>query len=290
VPKISYLNGKFLPHEEALVPIEDRGFQFADGVYEVVPFFNATMFEFDSHYDRLERSLGELKIKNPLSREVCRDLFKAMIEKNTLSEGIVYLQITRGVAPRDHAFPKSGIAPTVVATAKALDMDLIKERNREGVSVILYPENRWARRDIKSISLLGNVLAKEAAVQAGGYEAWFIEADGTVTEGTASNAWIATSGGVLVTRKADHTILSGITRMAVLNGGGGVTGIEERPFTADEAKSAQEAFLTSTTSCVMPVVKIDDTVIGNGRPGQVTQAAQKAFTEIVKEQTGYTGL
>jgi len=290
VPKISYLNGKFLPHDEALVPIEDRGFQFADGIYEVVPFFGSRMFGFDPHYDRFERSLRELSIKNPLSRKSCHDIFNDMIEKNSLSEGIVYLQVTRGVAPRDHAFPKADIAPTVVVTAKALDMELIKKRNHEGVVVILYPENRWTRRDIKSISLLGNVLAKEAAVKAGCYEAWFVEADGSVTEGTASNAWIVNSGGVLVTRKAGHSILSGITRMAVMEGAGGISGIEERSFTADEAKGAKEAFLTSTTSCVMPVIKIDDTVIGDGKPGPVTRGAQKAFSEIVKAQTGYSGL
>lgn len=283
--RIAYLNGEFLPHDEARVPIEDRGLQFSDGVYEVVPLFNGKLFEFDPHYDRLERSLSELRIKNPLTREGCWGIFEALAEKNGLQEGIIYLQINRGVALRDHAFPKGDISPTVIATAKPIDMDLILKRNRDGVGVILHDDLRWARRDVKSVSLLGNILAKQAAVEAGCYEALQVDAEGFITEGTASNAWIVTAEAVLVTRKASTAILNGITRLAVIGGG---LKVEERAFSAKEAKGAAEAFLTSTTSCVMPVIAIDGQPVGDGKPGPVTRAVQKAFWKMVKEQTGYS--
>lgn len=287
--RMAYLNGEFLPHDQACVPIEDRGLQFSDGIYEVVPLFNGNLFGYDPHYDRMVRSLGELRIKNPFDRESCRGVFEGLAQKNRLSEGIVYLQINRGVAPRDHSFPKGDIDPTVIATAKPLDMALIGQRNRDGVGVILHDDLRWARRDVKSVSLLGNILAKQAAVEAGCYEAWQVDSEGFVTEGTASNAWIVTGDNVLVTRKASNAILNGITRLAVIEGASELK-VEERPFSPKEAKGAAEAFLTSTTSCVMPVISIDGGNVGNGQPGPITRQVQKAFWSMVEKETGYRGV
>lgn len=286
--RISYVNGSFLPHEQAVIPIEDRGFQFADAVYEVVPFFNRTLMDFDPHFTRLERSLSELSIKNPLTLEKGRKIFQKMIELNEFSEGIIYLQISRGTAIRDHAFPGPEVAPNVVATAKALDMDQIRERMQNGVGVILVPENRWRQVDIKSTSLLGNVLAKEAAKQAGCYEAVFVETNEIITEGTSSNAWVVTSDGVLKTRKANGAILSGITRGSVLHElKDGSVKFEEAAFTRQEAEVAKEFFLTSTTSLVMPVVRLDGTNVGNGKVGPVTRALQENYSQYIEKQTGF---
>lgn len=286
--RISYVNGLFLPHEQAVIPIEDRGFQFADGVYEVVPFFNRILMDFDPHFARLERSLSELSIKNPLTLEKGRDIFQGLVDKNEFSEGIIYLQITRGTAIRDHAFPDPEVVPNVVATAKALDMVQIKKRMQNGVGIIFVPENRWCRVDIKSTSLLGNVLAKEEAKQAGCYEAVFVDTNDMITEGTSANAWIVNAKGVLKTRKANGAILSGITRGSVRHGVlAGSVKFEETTFSRQEAETANEFFLTSTTSLVMPVVRLGRNNVGNGEVGPVTRALQENYSNYIEKQTGY---
>ncbi len=286
--RISYVNGSFLPHQQAVIPIEDRGFQFADAVYEVVPFFNRTLMDFDPHFTRLGRSLSELSIKNPLTLENGRKIFQKMIELNEISEGIIYLQISRGTAIRNHAFPDPEVVPNVVATVKALDIDQIRERMQNGVGVILVPENRWRQVDIKSTSLLGNVLAKQAANQAGCYEAVFVDPAAMITEGTSSNAWIFTPDGILKTRRANGAILSGITRGSVLHGlEGGPVKFEETAFSRLEAETAEEFFLTSTTSLVMPVVRLDGTNVGNGKVGPITRALQENYSLYVEKQTGF---
>lgn len=286
--RISYVNGSFMLHEQAVIPIEDRGFQFADAVYEVVPFFKRTLVDFDPHFARLERSLAKLSIKNPLTLEEGRDIFQKMVEKNEFSEGIIYLQITRGTAIRDHAFPDPEVTPNVVVTAKALDMDQIRQRMQNGVGVILVSENRWGRVDIKSTSLLGNVLAKEEAKQAGCYEAVFVDTNEMITEGTSSNAWIVTAEGVLKTRKANGAILEGITRGSVLQGlNGGAVKFEEMAFSQQEAETAKEFFLTSTTSLVMPVVKLGGDQVGNGKVGPMTRALQESYYKYIETETGY---
>jgi len=267
--RIAYVNGQYIPHRRAAVHVEDRGYQFADGVYEVIAIKRGRMVDLKPHFERLERSLGELKIAEPMSRAALTFVLEQVCRRNRIRDGIVYLQITRGVAPRDHQFPADP-KPAVVATARnAASKAPLRET---GVSVVSIPDIRWKRCDIKSVSLLPNVLGKQIAVEAGAYEAWQVDTEGMVTEGTATNAWIVTNDGEIVTRQAGEAILSGVTRLAVraLAKQDGLTLIE-RPFSVDEAKAAKEVFLTSTTSNVMPIIEIDGAVVGNGHPGIVTQ-------------------
>ena len=289
--QISYLNGAYIPHEKAFVHIDDRGLQFSDGVYEVVAFFNGKPLDLAPHLQRLQRSLSELSIKFQGDISGFNDIIAELIHLNKIKCGIVYIQITRGVAPRDHAFPEQEIKPTVIATVRKLDLEAIGKLLKTGVNVTITPENRWARPDIKSTSLLGNILAKEAAKKAGAYEAWYLDSNGLVTEGTASNAAIITKQGQLITRKPDGAILSGITRASLLQAvKGSINGVEERGFTIQEIAEAKEAFLTSTTNFVMPVIKVGDIVIGDGKPGENTRALQKAYFVYIKSETGFEGL
>lgn len=271
MPRDCYVNGRFLPHAQGAVHIEDRGYQFADGVYEVVTVAGGRLVDEEGHLDRLERSLGELAIPAPMSRAALRLKLRELVRRNRLTDGLVYMQVTRGVAPRNHAFPTSGARPALVMTTKRLNFDGMTKFT-DGVSVITIPDIRWARRDIKTISLLPNCLGKQRAAEAGAYEAWMVDDDGFVTEGTSSNAWIVTGDGVLVTRPLSHDILHGITRRTVL-GIAQAEGIAfmERPFTVEEARAAREAFVTSATSFVTPVVRIDDAVLGDGRPGSLSR-------------------
>lgn len=269
--RIAYVNGRYCPHARACVHVEDRGYQFSDGVYEVIAVRGGRLVDEDEHFGRLDRSLGELRLAWPVAPASLRVILREVLRRNRITDcGAVYLQVTRGVAPRSHAFPV-GVPGSLVVTARilpAFDRDTL----RAGVTVITLPDLRWKRRDIKSVSLLPNVLGKQAAIEAGAFEAWLVDESGAVTEGTASNAWIVTTAGELVTRPADAAILNGITRIAVLRiaTGCGVA-VNERPFSVDEAKSASEAFLTSTTSLVRPVIRIDDQAIGNGRIGPLTE-------------------
>lgn len=273
--RIAYVNGQYVPHRRAAVHVEDRGYQFADGVYEVVAVRGGQLIDLPPHFDRLERSLRELAIERPMSRPALSFVLKEVVRRNRVRNGIVYLQITRGVAPRDHQFPAEPSAAVVVTARNAVP----KVAQREaGVGVVSTPDIRWKRCDIKSVSLLPNVLAKQKAVESGVYEAWQIDEDGFVTEGSATNAWIVTKDGEIVTRHTDASILSGVTRLAVmaLAERDGIT-VVERPFSLEEAKAAKEAFLTSTTSNVMPVIEIDGSVIGNGHPGTVTRALSELY-------------
>ncbi|MBV9827557.1 MAG: D-amino-acid transaminase [Alphaproteobacteria bacterium] len=274
--RIAYVAGHYLPHAQAAVHIEDRGFQFADGVYEVIAVVGGRLVDEERHMVRLHRSLSELRMAPPMGDTALRVVLREVIRRNGVVNGIVYLQVTRGAAPRDHAFPKSA-RPTLVVTSrgsKPPNQRLV----REGCSVITIPEIRWARCDIKSVALLGNVLGKQLAREAGAYEAWFVDHDGNVTEGTSTNAWIVTADGEVVTRKTDNAILSGVTRLAVLDliHREGYR-LSERPFSVDEAKRAREAFLTSTTAAVMPVVRIDDAAVANGNPGSLTEKLRVAY-------------
>ena len=268
--RIAYVNRRYVPHHSAQVHIEDRSMQFADGVYEVVAVLNGKLVDREWHHERLERSLGELGIAIPMSRAALDAVLEEMVRRNRVDEGIVYLQVGRGVAPREHTFPVH-VRPSVVATARsarpASASTLI-----EGVRVVSTHDQRWERCDVKSVALLPNVLAKQAAAEAGAFEAWQVDADSIVTEGTHSNAWIVDHDGAIVTRPESNAILSGITRrrlLAVARNAG--LPVVERAFSLDEAKAAREAFLTSTSSFVVPVVQIDDNVIANGRPGSVTE-------------------
>jgi len=267
----AYVNGRFVPHGAAAVHIEDRGYQFADGVYEVVPVVDGLPVDEEGHLDRLERSLRELSIRMPVSRQVLELKARELVRRNGLANGLLYMQVTRGVAPRNHAFPGDAIRPSLVMTTKRMDFAAM-DKFRDGVGVITAPDLRWRRCDIKTIGLLPNCLAKQQAAEAGAYEAWLVDDDGNVTEGSSSNAWIVTKDGTLVTRHADHAILRGITRQTILKlAAEADLGFEERPFTVSEAYEAKEAFVTSATSFVTPVVRLDDRSIGNGKPGLLTE-------------------
>jgi D-alanine transaminase len=276
--RFAYVNGRYVPHRAAQVHVEDRGYQFADGVYEVCEIRGGRLVDERRHMDRLERSLKELRIAMPMPRNALGMVFRETVARNRVRDGILYLQVTRGVARRDHAFPPPGTLPSVVVTAKNYDLDKLEQGASEGIGVISVPENRWPRVDIKSVSLLPNVLAKQAAREQGAKEAWFVDADKFVTEGSSSNAWIVTRDGAVVTRPAEFGILRGITRTVVLEvlADHGLK-LEERPFTIDEAYAAREAFVTSATQFVMPVVRIDGRPIGNGAPGLIASALRRDY-------------
>jgi D-alanine transaminase len=276
--RIAYVNGRYRPLAEAAVNIEDRGYQFSDGVYEVCEVRAGRLIDERRHMERLARSLSELRIAMPMSPAALGVILRETVRRNRVRWGIVYVQITRGVARRDHAFPAPGTAPSVVVTARNLDLANAERLADEGVAVVTVPDNRWERVDIKSVSLLPNVLAKQAAREQGAREAWFVDRDGRVTEGSSSNAWIVTRDGKVVTRHADHGILKGITRTVVLEvlATQGLA-LEERPFTLAEALAAREAFITSASQIVLPVVKIDGRPVGNGAPGLVATALRRDF-------------
>ena len=277
--RIAYVNGRYVPSRDAMVHIEDRGYQFSDGVYEVCEVRGGRIVDERRHLARLARSLAELRIAMPMSEAALSVVLHECVGRNRVRDGIVYLQITRGVARRDHTFPPSGTDPGLVVTVRSIDAAANERIAAEGVSVITVPDNRWERVDIKSISLLPNVLAKQAARERGAKEAWFVDRHGHVTEGSSSNAWIVTRDGSIVTRPVDPGgILRGITRSVlfdVIRSQG--LRLEERQFTVEEAYSAREAFLTSASQIVMPVVRIDDRPVGNGAPGSVSTALRAEF-------------
>lgn len=276
--RIAYVNGRYVPLAEACVNVEDRGYQFADGVYEVCEVRDGHLVDERRHLARLDYSLSELRIAMPMAKSALALILREVVQRNRVRAGILYLQVTRGVARRDHAFPPAGTKPSVVVTARSLDMAAAERMAGEGVAVITVPENRWARVDIKSVSLLPNVLAKQAAREAGAREAWFVDKQGRVTEGSSSNAWIVTREGKVVTHQVGHDILRGITRTVLLDviSAQGLA-LEERPFTVEEAHAAREAFLTSASQIVMPVVRIDGRPVGNGAPGLVASALRRDF-------------
>jgi D-alanine transaminase len=276
--RIAYVNGRYLPWRGAFIHVEDRGYQFSDGVYEVCEVRGGRLIDARRHLARLRRSLGELRIDMPMSEAALMVVMRECVHRNRVENGIVYLQMTRGVARRDHAFPPAGTRPSVVVTARNLDSAGSERAANDGIAVVTVAENRWERVDIKSISLLPNVLAKQAARDRGAKEAWFVDRHGHVTEGSSSNAWIVTKGGKVVTRPADNGILRGITRAVLLEviKAQGLE-LEERPFALEEAYEAREAFLTSASQIVMPVVRLDDRPIGNGAPGSIATALRAQF-------------
>jgi D-alanine transaminase len=276
--RIAYVNGLYIPRDDAMVHVEDRGYQFSDGVYEVCEVRDGRIVDERRHMARLQRSLDELRIPAPMSPAALGVVLRETVQRNRVHDGIVYLQVTRGVARRDHGFPPPGTVPSVVVTARNLDTAANDKAAAEGVAVITVPDNRWERVDIKSISLLPNVLAKQAAREQGAKEAWFVDRDGKVTEGSSSNAWIVTMDGTVVTRPADKGILRGITRsvlLEVIKAHG--LAFEERAFTVEEAYRAREAFLTSASQIVLPVVRIDARPVGNGAPGSIATALRQDF-------------
>lgn len=281
--RIAYVNGQYLPRLDASVSIEDRGFQFADSVYEVCEVRGGALIDERRHLARLQRSLAELRLPMPMSLKALGHVLRETVRRNRVRYGIVYLQITRGEARRDFAFPVPAPAPTVVVTARPLDFDKNQKAAADGIAVITVPDNRWARVDIKSTALLPNVLAKQAARDRGAKEAWFVDADGCVTEGASSNAWIVTADDRVITRPAESGILRGITRTVLLEvvASHGLK-VEERRFTLAEALTAREAFVTSASQIVMPVVRIDATPVGDGRPGPLTAALRRDYHRLAE--------
>lgn len=276
--RIAYVNGQYVSRKQAAVHIEDRGYQFSDGVYEVCEVRGGRLVDQRRHMERLVRSLGELRIRLPMPLSALSVVLHEVVARNRIRDGIVYIQVSRGVARRDHPFPAPSTKPAIVVTANALDMSKAEAMAAEGVAVITLPDNRWERVDIKAIALLPNVLAKQAAREQGAREAWYVDKENRVTEGSSSNAWIVTRDGKVVTRQADHGILKGITRTVVIDTlrAQGLE-LEERPFTVEEAYEAREAFLTSASQFVMPVVRINDRPVGNGAPGLVSAALRRDF-------------
>jgi D-alanine transaminase len=270
--RIAYVNGRYLRHGDASVHIEDRGYQFGDGVYEVCEIRAGDLIDEIPHLDRLDRSLAELEMASPMPRAALRLVLRETVCRNRVVHGLVYLQVTRGVARRDHAFPKPGTRPAIVVTAKSINRDRLAGLAEKGVAVITCPDIRWTRVDVKSISLLPNCLAKQAARQRGAFEAWLIDRDGYVTEGASTNAWIVTEDDVLVTRQADQSILNGVTRRALADiaVSQGLT-VQERPFTVAEALRGREAFVSASTLAAMPVISIDGVPVGSGKPGPIAQ-------------------
>jgi D-alanine transaminase len=273
-----YVNGRYLPYAEAGVHAEDRGFQFADAVYEVVEVKGGRLVDETRHMARLTRSLGELFMPQPMSPGALSHVLRETIRRNRVSDGIVYLQVSRGAGPREFVFPASDVLPTVVCLARSVSPRRLEAAAEAGIAVKTMPDPRWARCDIKTVMLLPAALAKEAARAEGAKEAWLVDSDGFVTEGASSNAWIVNSDGRLVTRQVDTAILRGVTRTTLID----VLkreGVEliERPFTVAEAKAAREAFITSATNTVMPVVQIDGRPVGNGAPGILTQRLRSEF-------------
>ncbi|HLO78921.1 MAG TPA: D-amino-acid transaminase [Magnetospirillum sp.] len=277
--RVSYVNGSYVLHSEAAVHIEDRGYQFADAVYEVLPAVNGRICHLDQHLDRLERSLGALAIAWPVSRRVLPLILKRVVAVNRVVDGMVYVQVSRGVAARNHTFPADTL-PSLVVSAwphKGPSADLVER----GVSVVTRPDQRWKRPDIKTVGLLPNLLARQSAKEVGAYEAWLVDERGCVTEGSSTNAFIIAKDGALLTHPADGAVLGGVTRSNVLELARKL-GLEvgERPFTIAEAQAAREAFLTSTTITVLPVTRIDGNPVGEGRPGPITMNLRALYQEL----------
>ena len=287
--RTAYVNGQYVNQLYASVHIEDRGYQFADGIYEYIAFYNRTLLDGGLHMARLERSLKELAIALPMSLASMQLVIRELMAKNSREHGGLYIQVSRGVAKRDHAFPKP-IPPALVMTLCAPKFPKLNEI-KDGVNVMTYPEQRWARRDIKSVSLLANVLAKQEAAKHKMRESWLVEKDDTITEGAVSNSYIVSKSGELITHQADENILGGITRDVVLQLAkkAGVK-VSQRPYNLVEVKSAEEAFITSTSINVLPVVKVDDMVIGSGKPGAITEKLRTLYEDHIYEQTGFRRL
>jgi D-alanine transaminase len=281
--RIAYVNGRFVPQGEAVVHIEDRGYQFGDAIYEVWALFDGRLGDSEGHFARLERSLSELSIAMPMTRAALTLVLRETVRRNRIREGLLYLQVSRGVARRDHAFPNPPVRPSVVMTVSATDRAAAEARAAKGVSVVTTPETRWGRCDIKTVNLLPNALAKQKAREAGAAEAWFVDELGFVTEGASSNAWIVDADGRLRTRDTNANILRGVTRHSLLEviRREGLQ-VDERPFTPADALAAREAFITGAGTLVLPVIAVDGRPVGEGKPGPVAARLRRLYIEQAK--------
>ena len=279
--RIAYVNGRYVPLGRAEVNVEDRGYQFGDSIYEVVPVYAGTLIDEDPHLDRLDRSLDELRMAPAMSRAALKAVAREVLRRNRIRHGLLYMQFSRAVAPRGAPFPADPVTQIVMTARRAPPLQ--PERMAEGVSILTMPDIRWGRRDIKTVNLLPNLLAKQRALDEGYDDAWQVDDAGYVTEGSASNAWIVNQEKQVITRPRTQDILWGITRRRVMELADdlGVRYVE-RPFSVDEATAAREAFLTSATSYLTAVTSIDGHVIGNGRAGFVTMALAERYLEQIK--------
>ena len=278
-----YVNGQYLPYGAAGVHVEDRGFQFADGIYEVCEVRDGRLVDETRHMQRLARSAQELNFPEIPSFGSISRIMREVVRRNRVRNGMVYLQLTRGSARRDFVFPDPKTPLTLVVLARASSRAAADELGAEGISIKTIPDIRWGRCDIKTVQLLAPSIAKQTAKEAGAKDAWMYDAEGFVTEGASSNAWLVDDQNQLITRPADHAILRGITRTVVIELAEreGLK-LVERPFTVAEAQAAVEAFVTSATALVMPVVKIDDVVIGLGKPGPLTRKIREQFHSVAE--------
>jgi D-alanine transaminase len=276
--RIAYVNGRYLPFRDAKVHVEDRGYQFGDGVYEVCEVRGGRLIDQRRHLARLVRSLEELRIRMPMPIAALSIVMREVAARNRVGYGLLYLQVTRGVARRDHDFPVPEVRPSLVVTARSLNKTRNEALAAKGIAVVSLPDNRWGRVDIKTIGLLPNVLAKQVAIERGARDAWFVDKEGNVTEASSSNAWIVTKDRKVVTRRSDQAILRGITRQVLFEAlKAEKLAVEERPFTLEEAYAAREAFVSSATQIVVPVVQIDEHKIGGGKPGPIATALRREF-------------
>ena len=280
--RIVYVNGRYMPYAEAGVHVEDRGFQFADSVYEVCEIRSGALIDTTRHLARLDRSLAELKIAKPMTDAALRHVLGEVVRRNRVRDGLVYLQVTRGSAARDFLFPQQS-EPTVVAIARSIDPHKVAAKAEHGIAVQSVPDHRWGRCDLKTVMLLPAALAKETARAVGAQEAWFVDENGFVTEGASSNAWIVRPDGFVLTRPLDHRILGGVTRATLLD----VlktqsVPVEQRPFSISEAQAAKEAFVTSASATVMPVVTIDGRKVADGKPGDLTKRLREKFHDLAE--------
>ncbi|MDA8230118.1 MAG: D-amino-acid transaminase [Magnetospirillum sp.] len=279
MPRVSYVNGRYVPHDEAVVSVEDRGYQFADAVYEVLPVAGGRVRHLDRHLDRLGRSLAALAMDWPVARRSLPVILAEVVRRNRVTEGVVYLQATRGVARRNHLFPPDAVPSLVVSAWRQTGPSAATVA--QGIAVVTRPDLRWKRPDIKTVGLLANVLARQSAKEEGAYEAWLTDAAGRVTEGSATNAYIIDREGTLRTHPADGAILGGVTRSNVLDLAREMgLAVAETPFTVAEAKAAREAFVSGTTVMVLPVVSIDGEPVGDGRPGAATLRLREFYEEL----------
>lgn len=276
--RVAYVNGVYAPLRAPLISVMDRGLQLADSIYEVWAVRGGRLFDAEAHMARLWRSLDELRIARPMGEASLRAVIRETMRRNRVTDGVVYAQVSRGAAPRDHVFPPASVRPTLIVTAKALDRRAIAARAEAGIGVVSAPDTRWARRDIKTTNLLPNVLARQAAKEAGAFEAWFVDGDGFVTEGTSSTAWIVDRSGTLRTRALSHDLLHGVTRAALLKlAAERQLAVREAPFTIEEAQSAREAFISAASIPAVGVVQIDGQPVSDGKVGQVTRALRAAY-------------
>lgn len=280
--RIAYVDGRYLRHGEAGVHVEDRGLQLGDAVYEVCRIRAGRFLDEREHLDRLERSLGEIEMALPMPRQALCHVLHETARRNGVAEGLLYIQVTRGAVRRDHPIPSAPPKPTLIVTVHGLDIAAIAQRHEQGIAVITAPDIRWGRCDIKTTQLLPNLLAKTAARRAGAYEVWMVDADGFVTEGASTTAWIVDGRGRLVTRPLSDAILPGVTRKVMLEvAAKAQIVVVERAFTPEEAAAAQEAFITAASAAAVPVISIDGKPIGNGRPGPVTRRVAELYASAI---------